>query len=145
MHFLYCVGVRLTSKKIIMLPYSLQMRKNAYLPCKGLRRMVITPAYVSFIKPISYNYTSVQITMLARQFMLLIFVSVMALCAAQDLATLGTGGAFLAGLALPIILNQFRRPPLPVVVPYPIQYNYPRSPYMNPFPGQRPFYPGTQI
>ncbi|XP_062569898.1 uncharacterized protein LOC134231964 [Saccostrea cucullata] len=82
--------------------------------------------------------------MLTKQLLLaLIFAAMMALSSAQTtaLANIGTGGAFLAGLALPFIFNQFRRPPLPVVVPYPIQTNFPPQ-FFNPYP-RVPFLPGA--
>lgn len=79
--------------------------------------------------------------MLTRNLVALIFMSVMAMTTAQTtgFGNIGTGGAFLAGLALPFIFNRFRRQPLPVVVPYPIQTNF--NPF-NPFPAPMPFFPG---
>lgn len=82
--------------------------------------------------------------MLTRNLVVLIFMSVMAMTTAQTtgFGNIGTGGAFLAGLALPFIFNQFRRPPLPVVLPYPIQTNF-NPGFFNPFPAPGPFFPGA--
>lgn len=83
--------------------------------------------------------------MLSRNLVVLMFMSVMAMTTAQTttgFGNIGTGGAFLAGLALPFIFNQFRRQPLPVVLPYPIQTNF-NPGIFNPFPAPGPFFPGA--